>query len=138
MIVLSGIISRPNDELLASQQRLYKSYDALAIMARAEQWWQFEGSELSPSASGALAYSSHQGKACLMVWGLPTGDDEHYDAYATIDGISEKVGYLYPAGRALRVILDRDPAQFDQLEVYLTGPGGTQGPLAMNVPLSDS
>ena len=137
VIVLAVMNSRPNEDLLASQEQLDKSYDALAITARADQWWRFERSEGSPNANGTLAYSSRHGKACLMVWGLPTDGDEHYNAYATTGGKSEKVGYLYPTGRALWVVLDTDPAQFDLLEISLVGPGDSRGPMVMNLPLSE-
>lgn len=136
--VLAVMNSRPNEDVLASQEMLDKSYDALAIMAKAEQWWGFEGSEASPNANGSLAYSSHHGKACLMIWGLPTAGEEHYDAYGTINGASAKVGYLYPTGSALWLVLDGDPARFDLLEVSLIGPGGSRGPVVMNLSLSES
>ena len=138
VIVLAVMNSRPNEDLLASQMQLDKSYDALAIMAKADQWWRFEGSEASPKANGSLAYSSDHGKACLMVWGLPTAGNEHYNAYATIDGVSEEVGYLYPTGTALWVVLDGDPARFDLLEISLIGPDPSKGPVVIILPLSES
>ena len=133
--VLAVMNSRPNEDLLASQIQLDKSYDALAIMAKADQWWRFEGSEMA-NTNASLAYSSQHGKACLLVWGLPTAGDEHYNAYATMNGISEKVGYLYPTGTALWIVLDGDPAQYDWLAVSLIGPDDSRGPVVMNLPLS--
>ena len=134
--VLAVMNTRPNDDLVAAEQQLELSYEALNIMAKAEQWWQFDGIEGAPNATASLAYSSRHGKACLMVWGLPTAADEHYDAYSTINGASENAGYLYPTGKALWAVLDGDPAKLDLLEIALIGPNGSKGPVVINFSLS--
>ena len=69
-----------DDNIPFAQLRIDRGYEGINIMARAEEWWRFSGTEAAPSASSALAYSGHHSAACLVVWGLPTEDGQSYQA----------------------------------------------------------
>ncbi len=130
---------RSDDDLAVAQQRLDTSYQGIRIMAKAERWWRFGGTDVAPDAAGSLAFSEQDGAACLVVWGLSADDGETYQAWVTQQDVTEMVGRLWRIDSALWIILDGNPSRFDKLEIILVKPGdqaGPQRPTVVSVPLA--
>ena len=111
--------SQADSDLSSAQRRLDQTFEGLAIMAQADQWWRFDGSGTTSGVAGTLAYSEKFGAACLLVWGLPEGDQVAYQARVTEAGgvVTELRMWRYNKGMWL--ILDGDPNRLQKLEVTL-------------------
>jgi hypothetical protein len=112
--------SQADNDLSSAQRRLNLSYDGLEIMAQADQWWRFSGSDIASAAAGSLAYSNETGTACLLVWGLPEGDQTVYQAHITDGEGQESVRKMWRYDNAMWLILDGDPSQLQKLEVTMS------------------
>lgn len=125
--------------LEATELRLSRGYQAINIMAQADQRWSFEGTEVAAGANGILAYSSQQSAACLVAWGLPAAESKGYHAWALKDGAYSKVGRMWKMDDALWLIV---PGQVDQLDAVIITleevrtPKEPTGPVVARVPLS--
>ena len=148
VIVLAVVIaavsvwgSQTDDDLSSAQRRLNLSYDGLEIMAQADQWWRFSGSDIASGAAGSLAYSTETGTACLLLWGLPDGDQAVYQARMTDHEGHLSVRKMWRYDNAMWLILDGDPSQLQKLEVTMsTGDSDPASvfPATIQIPLSSS
>ena len=111
--------SQADDGLSSAQRRLDRSYAGFAIMAQADQWWRFDGSGLAPGAAGTLAYSEKFGAACLLIWGLPEGDQFTYQARLTEAGGAVTEIRMWRYNNAMWLIMDGDPNLLQTLEVIV-------------------
>ncbi len=139
--VLSIWGSQTDDDLSSAQRRLNLSYDGLEIMAQADQWWKFSGSNIASGAAGSLAYSTETGTACLLLWGLPEGDQAVYQARMTDGEGHVSVQKMWRYDNAMWLILDGDPSQLQNLEVTMsTGDSApaSGSPATIVIPLSKS
>lgn len=94
VIWLATMTFLPQDDAGISQARLDRSYLGINIMAQAEQRWHVAGSDEMTGAFGALAYSEKHSLACLVVWGLPTGQGQVYQAWSVTQGVPTSVGKM--------------------------------------------
>lgn len=137
--VLSVWGSQTDGDLSSAQGRLDLSYAGLEIMAQADQWWRFNGSDIASGTAGALAYSSETGTACLLVWGLPEGDQAVYQARMTDGDGRVSVRNMWRYQNAMWLILEGDPSGLQKLEVTMSS--GDTAPasgstVVIEVPLS--
>jgi len=136
--------SQADGDLSSAQRRLDRSYEGFAIMAQADQWWRFDGSGITPGVAGTLAYSEKFGAACLLVWGLPEGDQFAYQARLTEAGGAVTEHRMWRYNNAMWLILDGDPNLLQKLEVTLaTGDAPTASespalPALIDIPLTSS
>ena len=133
--------SQTDNDLSSAQRRLNLSYDGLEIMAKADQWWRFSGSDIGSDAAGSLAYSKEIGSACLLVWGLPEGDQTVFQARMTDSDGQVTVRKMWRYNNAMWLILDGDPSQLDKLEITMStgdSQGASGGPALIDVPLTSS
>ncbi len=127
-----------------AQGRLNLAYDGLEIMAQAGQWWRFDGSAITPGAAGTLAYSEELGAACLLVWGLPEGDQFTYQARLTDAGGVVTELRMWRYNNAMWLILDGDPNRLQKLEVVLASKDSLPAsespapPALIDIPLTPS
>lgn len=89
------------------------------VVAQADQWWRFDGSNIASGVAGTLAYSEEFGAACLLVWGLPEGDQFRYQARLTQAGGEVTVRDMWRYDNAMWLILEGDPSLLQKLEVTL-------------------
>lgn len=133
--------SQTDSDLSSAQRRLSLTYDGLEIMALADQWWRFDGSNISPAVAGSLAYSEEMGAACLLVWGLPEGDQLRYQARLTQAGGEVTVLRMWRYDNAMWLILEGDPSLLQRLEV-ISDTGESQPdseiPALIEIPLTSS
>ena len=133
--------SQTEDDLSNAQRRLNLSYDGLEIMAQADQWWRFSGSDIASGAAGSLAYSTETGTACLLLWGLPEGGQAVYQARMTDGEGHVSVRQMWRYDNAMWLILDGDPSQLQKLEVTMSTGVSTPAPgspAAIEIPLGQS
>lgn len=133
--------SQTDGDLSSAQRRLDLTYDGLEIMAQADQWWRFTGSNIASGAAGSLAYSTETGTACLLVWGLEEGDKVNYQARITDGDGQVSVRKMWRYDDAMWLILDGDPNRLEKLEVTLSigdAPSAPDSPSLISVPLTSS
>ncbi len=135
LAVVSVWGSQTDDDLSSAQRRLGLTYDGIEIMAQADQWWRFSGEGVSFGASGTLAYSPESGTACLLVWGLPEGDETIYQARMTSDDGEVSVRKMWRYDDAMWLILKGDPSQLKKLEVTMST--GSSVSVVDSLPLID-
>ena len=133
--------SRTADDLSSVQRRLDITYDGLEIMGQAEHWWRFSGSGSASAASGSLAYSSATDTACLLVWGLQTGDETVYQARLTFADGTNSLHRMWRYDNEMWLILEGDPSRLKKMEITFssgdTAPA-TGNPALFEVPLTSS
>lgn len=133
--------SRADDGLSSAQRRLGLAYDGLAIMAQADRWWRFDGSEITAGVAGTLAYSEEFGAACLLVWGLPEGEELSYQVRLTQAGGQVTVRRMWRYDNAMWLILEGDPSLLQKLEVMLAAGDSrpaSEKPALIDIPLTSS
>ena len=136
--------SQADDDLSSAQRRLGLTYDGIAIMAKAEQWWRFDGSGITSGAAGTLAYSEEMGAACLLVWGLAEADNFIFEARLTDAGgtVTERKMWRYDG--SMWLILDGDPNLLQKLEIMMSNDGTSPDsatpplPVLIDIPLTAS
>lgn len=135
-------ITDPADARLAEvQRRLSLSYEGIEIMARAEQWWRFDGSGVNPAAAGTLAYSEEFGAACLLVLGLAEGDQSVYQARLTDAGGQVSVHQMWRFNNSLWLVLEGNPNKLQKLEIILFTTGSlppSEIPAVITIPLKST
>jgi hypothetical protein len=140
LVVVSVWGSQNDDDFAAAQRRLNLSYDGLEIMGQADHWWRFNGSGSASAAAGSLAYATYTGTACLLVWGLPVGEEMVYQARLTeSDGTVSLLKMWYDD--AMWLILDGDPSRLKKLDIILSLEGTSPpagSPAMFEVPLTSS
>ncbi|MDA1128385.1 MAG: zf-HC2 domain-containing protein [Chloroflexi bacterium] len=141
IVVVSVWGSQADGDLSSAQRRLDLTYDGLEIMAQAEHWWRFDGSNMDAGVAGTLAYSEESGAACLLVWGLPEGDELSYQVRLTQADGEVTVQRMWRNGEAMWLILETDPGLLQKLEVTRTA-GESQPdsdlPALIDIPLASS
>ena len=133
--------SQTDSDLSSVERRLGLTYEGLEIMAQADQWWRFEGANISPAVAGTLAYSEEFGAACLLVWGLPEGDEFRYEARLTQADGEVTVRRMWRYDNAMWLILEGDPSLLQKIEVVSAAgesPSDTERPALINIPLASS
>ena len=133
--------SRSDGDLSSAQRQLDQSYQGFTIMAQAGQWWRFDGSGITPGVAGTLAYSEKFGAACLLVWGLPEGDQFTYQARLTEAGGAVTEHTMWRHNNAMWLILDGDPNRLQKMEVVLASgdsPPASEIPVLIDIPLTSS
>jgi hypothetical protein len=100
--------------------RIARSYQAIGIMAQAQQWWRLEATAIAPQADGVMAYSEEHSRACLVVRGLPPAQGgTWYYAWAVEGGEPARVGAMWRLGEQLWIIIPRDVAKLDEVVITL-------------------
>jgi len=133
--------SQADGDLSSAQRRLNLTYEGLAIMAQADQWWRFDGSDATSGVAGTLAYSEEFGAACLLVWGLPEGDQFRYQVRLFQADGEVMVRRMWRYDNAMWLILEGDPSLLQKLEVTMaTGESqpDSEIPALINIPLTSS
>ncbi|MCI0829568.1 MAG: zf-HC2 domain-containing protein [Chloroflexi bacterium] len=133
--------SQTDGDLATSERRLDLAYDGIEIMAMADQWWRFSGSGTASGAAGSLAYSAEAGAACLLVWGLPEGDQTVYQVRLTQGDGQVSVRRMWRYNNAMWLILDGDPNRLEKLEITLSIgdlPPASDSPTLFDIPLTSS
>ena len=103
---------------------LARSYDALSIMARADQRWDVEATSAAPGAWGIVAYDSDAGEASLIMWGLEDAPGAEYRVWVADGGSRQRVGRLYAADGGFWAVVPHDVTSADALGVTLVKDGG--------------
>lgn len=100
--------------------RIARSYQAIDIMARAQQWWRLEATAIAPQADGVMAYSEKHSRACLVVRGLPPAQDgTWYYAWTIEGGEPARVGAMWRLGEQLWIIIPRNAARLDEVTITI-------------------
>ena len=128
VIGLAILTFLPQDDTSISQAKLDRSYLGINIMAKAEHWWHAPGGGELTNASGALAYSDKHSLACLVVWGLPTDQDQVYQAWSVNQGVATNIGKMWGMNTGMWIILPGDPSNLDSLEITLESAGDLASP----------
>ena len=137
IVAVSAWGSQTGGDLSSAERRLDLTYEGLAIMAQADQWWRFEGSATDSGVAGTLAYSERFGAACLLVWGLPEGDQFRYQARLTQAGGEVTVRRMWRYDNAMWLIVEGDPSLLQKLEVILAT-DDSEVPAFISIPLTES
>ena len=132
-VALAGVLSWGlilQDRLDENQERVSSLYDAMTVLADADQRWEFSGSVIEPGARGVLAYSAERQASMLMVWGLPEQDeDSTYNAWAASGGSREGMGSMRRANDGLWAMVPGDITDMESVGITLReddGPGGEE------------
>ena len=129
VIGLATLTFLPQDDSGISQARLDRSYLGFNIMAQAEQRWHVAASDEFTGAFGALAYSEKHSLACLVLWGLPTGQGQVYQAWSVTQGVPTSIGKMWGTEESMWIILSGDPTNLDSLQITREGDGDLTSPL---------
>ena len=135
---LSFWVVRLDDSLDARNARIARSYKAISIMAKAEQWWRLEQGSSALQARGVLAHSSGQEAACLVLWNLPSTEGMRYNAWVLDGGSHTRIGNMWPLGESLWIIIPGNVDQLDAVTVTLEempDPNEPTGPVVARVSL---
>ena len=144
VVVVSVWGFQGDGDLSSAQGRLDRAYEGFAIMAQADQWWRFDGSGITPGTAGTLAYSEKFGAACLLVWGLPEGDQFSYQGRLTEASGAVTEMRMWRYNNAMWLILDGDPNLLQKLEVMqatgdsLSASESPAVPVLIDIPLTSS
>lgn len=141
IVAVSAWGSQADSDLSSAQRRLGLTYDGIEIMAQADQWWRFEGSNINSGLAGTLAYSENFGAACLLVWGLPEDDQFRYQARLTQADGEVTVSKMWRYDNAMWLIVEGDPNLLQKLEVTLAtedAPPDVETPALIDIPLAKS
>ena len=103
--------------LESNETQLSRTFRAATIMAQADQWWRFEGTEAAPDAAGTLAYSSHDQEGYLMVWGLPIHEGHTYIAWTQLEGKRSRLGAMWSADGGLFRLIPGDTDKVNAIGV---------------------
>ena len=138
--VVSVLGSQTGDDLSSSERRLSLTYDGLEIMAVAGQWWRFDGSPAAPGVAGTLAYSEGMNAACLLIWGMPEGDEFVYQVRLTDSAGQVSTRRMWRYNNAMWLIIDGDPGLYQRLEVLAAGDSSASPglPALIDIPLASS
>jgi len=141
VVVVSVWGSQNDDGLASAQRRLSLTYDGLEIMGQADHWWRFNGTGDVSAAAGSLAYATDTGTACLLVWGLPAGEDAVYQARLTESDGTVSVHKMWRYDNEMWLILEGDPGRLKKLDIILSVGGESPpagSPAIFEVPLTSS
>jgi len=141
VVVVSVWGSQNDDGLASAQRRLSLTYDGLEIMGQADHWWRFNGTGDVSAAAGSLAYAKESGTACLLVWGLPVGDDTVYQARLTESDGTVSLQKMWRYDNEMWLILEGDPGRLEKLDIILSVDGESPSagsPVMFEVPLTSS
>ena len=128
VIGLAILTFLPQDDTGLSQAELDRTHLGINIMAQAERRWHVAGGGEITGASGALAYSEKHSLACLVVWGLPTGQGQVYQAWSIKQGVPTNIGTMWGMDPGLWIILPEDPSNLDSLEITRERAGDLASP----------
>ena len=140
VIGLAILTFLPRDDTGISQAEMDRTHLGINIMAQADRRWHFAGGGGITGASGALAYSEKHSLACLVVWGLPTGQGRVYQAWSIKQGVPTSMGTMWGMDPGLWIILPGDPSNLDSLEITRERAGdlvSPQGPVVFKVDLGE-
>ncbi|MBF8299465.1 MAG: anti-sigma factor RskA [Dehalococcoidia bacterium] len=130
VLVLAGVLNlRAQQRLTAREAELTDSYEALRIMAAADQKWQLFGSTDGQQAAGVLAYSAQKNASSMVLWGLPADEAHSYVAWTVKSGAKSRVGTMWRAEGGLWVLIPGDTSLIDGVGVTMRqadSPSGTQ------------
>lgn len=132
-------VIRLQDTLAVRELRVNRGYTAITIMAQAEQWWRSQGTEVAPTASGVVAYSSQDGMGCLVALGLPPAEGSRYYAWTIQDGKPAGLGPMWNLGNGLWIIIPGDVTRLDAVAITLEDrrtPDAPSGLLVARIPIS--
>lgn len=132
-------VMRLQDSLAVRELRVHRGYTAITIMAQAERWWRFQGTEVAPTASGVVAYSSRDSMGCLVALDLPKVEGSRYYAWTIQDGTPTGLGPMWNLGDGLWIIIPGDVTRLDAIAITLEdrrAPDAPSGPLVARVPIS--
>lgn len=117
-----------------SQARISSLYDAMTVLAEADQRWEFSGTTIESTAHGILAYSSDHEAALLMVWGLPPADEETaYVAWSASGDERQGAGTMGRANDGMWAVVYGNIANVDSVGISLRDSSATSGGLPNDV-----
>lgn len=95
VLLFAGVVAfRMQNRLSATESELANSYEALRIVAAADEKWVVQGSTQSPQAAGVLAYSAQKNMSSMVLWGLPADETHSYVAWTQKSGAKARVGVM--------------------------------------------
>ncbi|MBI2964586.1 MAG: anti-sigma factor [Chloroflexi bacterium] len=117
--VLGAGWMRARDHAGRSDRLRAHSYDALEVMARAEQRWSVTGTEDAPGARGVLAYSIEDRRASLVVWELPAVEGASYNVWTLEEGRRVPAGRMWQEADGWWAVLPVGPRDLEGIGVTL-------------------
>jgi hypothetical protein len=115
-------------------------YQAISIMGQADRTWRVVNTEAAPNATGTLFYASPESAGCLIIWGLPQISEGSYQAWATKDGVTIRVGPMQDLRPGMWIVIPGDVLQLDAVRVTVQKAGGMhrpEGPVVASVTLAN-
>lgn len=111
---------------VSNQDRLLaRSYDALAVMARADQRWEVQATSAAPAgAHGVVGFDSANNVASVVMWGLDPTPGYEYSVWLVENGARQRVTRLYPAEGGFWALVDRNVLESDGIGVTLVDSSG--------------
>ena len=103
---------------------LARSYDALSVMARADQRWTVRTTDAAPGGWGVVAYDSRAGETSVVMWGLDDSPGVEYRLWVTDDGERQRLGRLYAADGGFWAVVSWDMTAVDGIGVSAADPSG--------------
>ncbi|MDA1036613.1 MAG: zf-HC2 domain-containing protein [Chloroflexi bacterium] len=105
------------DDNAAQERLLARSYEALSLMAAAEQRWDIVGTAASVGARGIVAYDEDTGRSSIIVWGLDENPEMQYNVWVRKDAQRTRVARLYAADGGFWAVVQDDVLVVDGLDV---------------------
>jgi anti-sigma-K factor RskA len=96
------------NDVAENERLLARSYDALSVMARADQRWNVQATDAAAGAWGVVAYDSGSDVGSVVMWGLDESADVEYNLWVVEDGQRERVGRLYAADGGFWAVVDEN------------------------------
>jgi hypothetical protein len=112
------------DDLEAHDRILARSYEALSLMAEADQRWDIDGTAASGDARGIVAYDEETGRSSIVVWGLDEDPDMQYNVWVSEDAQRTRVARMYASDGGFWAVVQADVMAFDGLGVTQVGADG--------------
>ena len=123
VLLLMWVLDLRNDNA-ANQQIIARSYEALSVMAEAEQRLEIEGTTASADARGMVAYDEDTGRSSIVVWGLDEDPEMQYNLWVREDAQRSRVARLYAADGGFWAVVQSDMLAVDGLGVTQVGADG--------------
>lgn len=110
------------DDVASHERVLARSYDALSIMAEADQRWEIDAA--SGTARGIVAYDEDTGRSSIVVWGLDEDPGVRYNVWVREDTERTRVARLYAADGGFWALVPNDVLAVDGLGVTQVAANG--------------
>lgn len=135
--ILGTELMRARDRAGQSDRLLVRSYEALEIMARAEQRWTVTGTEAAPGARGVLAYSTEDRRASLVLWELPPLEGASYNAWTVEEGRRVPAGRMWREADGFWAVLSVEARDLEGIGVTLVHEADGEKADVIDFPIPD-